>query len=379
MAAIKNRHFEHRAAPHTLARRKRERAIMEFGLFGSAAARRPTATEAGEFDSAEGFREFIEYNVEAEALGFRGTFVVEHHFTGYGQVSATLNLLTWLGARTSTFRLGTAVIVLPWHNPVLLAEQAATLDLLSGGRLDFGIGKGYRYNEFAGFCVPMSEADARFNECLDVIVKAWTSNEPFSHRGKYWQFDNVVVEPPTAQRPHPPIWMGAGGESSVRRVAEAGYNLLLGQYASPADVGRSIAAYKSAVEAQGRRFDPMSVGVTRAFFVCDSEADKEAALHRRLTNRVRQLKLATQPDGTVLGGPDRATGDPDAVNRGSAMYGTPDHIAEKLDELRAAGVGYVLINGGGSGGGERGRTSLRRFAREVMPHFSQDVPAKAAE
>ena len=125
---------------------------MRFGLFGSAAARRGS----GEFDSAEGFRDFIEYNVEAEALGFHGTFVVEHHFTGFGQVSATLNLLTWLGARTRTLRLGTAVIVLPWHNPVLLAEQAATLDLLSGGRLDFGIGKGYRYNEFAGFDVPMA-------------------------------------------------------------------------------------------------------------------------------------------------------------------------------------------------------------------------------
>jgi len=152
---------------------------MQFGLFGSAAARRPNLSEAAEFDSSEGFRDFIEYNVEAEALGFRSTFVVEHHFTGYGQVSATLNLLTWLGARTTTLRLGTAVIVLPWHNPVLLAEQAATLDLLSGGRLDFGIGKGYRYNEFAGFCVDMDEADARFGECLDVIVKAWTSNEPF--------------------------------------------------------------------------------------------------------------------------------------------------------------------------------------------------------
>ena len=348
---------------------------MQFGLFGSAAARRPTNADAAEFDSAEGFRDFIDYNVEAETLGFRGTFVVEHHFTGYGQVSATLNLLTWLGARTSTLRLGTAVIVLPWHNPVLLAEQAATLDLLSGGRLDFGVGKGYRYNEFAGFCVDMDEADARFGECLDVIVKAWTADEPFSHRGRYWQFDKVVVEPPAAQRPHPPIWMGAGGESSVRRVAEAGYNLLLGQYASPADVGRSIAAYKSAVEAQGRRFDPMSVGVTRAFFVCDSEADREAALQRRLANRVRQLKLATRPDGTVHGGPDRATGDPDAVNRGSAMYGTPDQIAEKLDELRAAGVGYVLINGGGSGGGARGRESLRRFAREVMPHFLDAEPS----
>jgi alkanesulfonate monooxygenase SsuD/methylene tetrahydromethanopterin reductase-like flavin-dependent oxidoreductase (luciferase family) len=353
---------------------------MQFGLFGSAAARRPNASEPAEFDSSEGFRDFIEYNVEAEALGFRSTFVVEHHFTGYGQVSATINLLTWLGARTTTLRLGTAVIVLPWHNPVLLAEQAATLDLLSGGRLDFGIGKGYRYNEFAGFCVDMDEADARFSECLDVIIKAWTSNEPFSHRGRYWSFDNIVVEPPTAQRPHPPIWMGAGGESSVRRVAESGYNLLLGQYASPADVGRSIAAYKSAVEAQGRHFDPLQVGVTRAFFVCDSAAEKETALQRRLANRVRQLKLATRPDGSVHGGPDRATGDPDAVNRNSAIYGSPEEIAEKLDELRRVGVGYVLVNGGGSGGGERGRASLRRFAREVMPSFADETAtARAAE
>jgi alkanesulfonate monooxygenase SsuD/methylene tetrahydromethanopterin reductase-like flavin-dependent oxidoreductase (luciferase family) len=77
---------------------------------------------------------------------------------------------------------------------------------------------------------------------IEVILKAWTSNEPFSHQGHYWQFDQVVVAPPTAQRPHPPIWMGAGGESSVRRVAERGYNLLLGQYSSPADVARSVAA-----------------------------------------------------------------------------------------------------------------------------------------
>src|SRR5271170_2145452 len=317
---------------------------MRFGLFGSAAARRG----GPEFDSSEGFRDFIDYNVEAEALGFHSTFVVEHHFTGYGQVSATINLLTWLGARTRWLRLGTAVIVLPWHNPVLLAEQAATLDLLSGGRLDFGVGSGYRYNEFRGFCVDMDEAGARFDECLDVIVKSWTSDTPFSHRDKYWAFDNVVVEPPTAQRPHPPIWMGAGGESSVRRVAEKGYNLLLGQYASPADVGRSVAAYRSAVEASGRRFDPLSVGVTRAFFVADGKSEKEAALERRLANRVRQLKLATQPDGTVLGGPDRATGDPDTVNRNSAIYGSPEDIAERLDELRSVGVGYVLINGGGS-------------------------------
>jgi alkanesulfonate monooxygenase SsuD/methylene tetrahydromethanopterin reductase-like flavin-dependent oxidoreductase (luciferase family) len=343
---------------------------MQFGLFGSAAARRGSP----EFDSSEGFREFIDYNLEAESLGFHSTFVVEHHFTGYGQVSATLNLLTWLGARTRRLRLGTAVLVLPWHNPVLLAEQAATLDLLSGGRLDFGIGKGYRYNEFAGFCVPMEEADARFDECLEVIRKAWTADEPFSHRGAYWSFDNIVVEPPTAQRPHPPIWMGAGGERSIRQVAQKGFNLLLGQYASPEDVGCSIAVFKDAVEADGRHFDPMQVGVTRAFFVADSKADKEAALERRLQNRARQLRLATRPDGTVHGGPDRATGDPRLVNENSAMYGSPEEIAQRLEALRDVGVGYVLLNGGGSGGGARGRDSLRRFARDIMPQFTTAEP-----
>ena len=202
---------------------------MRFGLFGSAAARRG----GGEFDSTEGFRDFIEYNVEAEALGFHGTFVVEHHFTGFGQVSATLNLLTWLGARTRTLRLGTAVMVLPWHNPVLLAEQAATLDLLSGGRLDFGIGSGYRYNEFAGFDVGMDEAREKFEESIGVILKAWTSEERWSHHGKYWTFNDVIVEPPPFRKPHPVVWMGAGSDRSIRDVARRGFNLLLGQYASP--------------------------------------------------------------------------------------------------------------------------------------------------
>src|SRR5258706_5955417 len=168
---------------------------MRFGLFGSAQARRPTpGTELT--DSSQVFREWIENNVEAEALGFHSTFVVEHHFTGFGQVWASLNLLTWLGARTSTLRLGTAVLVLPWHNPVLLAEQAATLDLLSGGRLDFGVGKGYRYNEFAGFCVDMEEADTRFDEALAVITQGLVHDTPFSHRGHYSQYGHIVVEAP---------------------------------------------------------------------------------------------------------------------------------------------------------------------------------------
>ena len=332
---------------------------MRFGIFGSAQARRggPDA------DSGVGFREFVDYNVEAEALGFHSSFLVEHHFTGFGQISATLNLLTFIAARTTTLRLGTAVIVLPWHNPVLLAEQAATLDLLSQGRLDFGIGSGYRYREFAGFCMPMEEAAERFEESLAVILKAWTSDVPWSHRGKHWQFDEVVVEPPTAQKPHPPLWMGAGSPESIKRVAALGYKLLLDQYASIAEIGERIAWFKSEVERQGRPFDPMSVGVTRSINVVRTPAELQKAFENRIAARRRIDRLTFRPDGRN----ERRVISDEAICAG-ALYGTPDEIAVKLETLRAAGAAYVLLNSAG------GPASLRRFAHEIRPAFA-DAPS----
>src|SRR5579872_6236645 len=152
---------------------------MRFGIFGGAQVQSALPDAV----LGQGFHDFIDFNVEAEALGYYCTFIVEHHFTGWNQVSAPLTLLTWLAARTRTIRLGTAVMVLPWHNPVILAEQAATIDLMSDGRLDFGVGKGYRHSEFKGFVIPLEEADARFEEALDIILRAWTSERRFSHRG----------------------------------------------------------------------------------------------------------------------------------------------------------------------------------------------------
>jgi alkanesulfonate monooxygenase SsuD/methylene tetrahydromethanopterin reductase-like flavin-dependent oxidoreductase (luciferase family) len=289
--------------------------------------------------------------------------MAEHHFTKIGQVSATPTLLTWIAARTTTLRLGTAVIVLPWHNPILLAEQAATLDLLSGGRLDFGIGKGYRHNEFSGFRMPPEEAEPRFEEGLAVLTRAWTSNEPFSHHGRFWRFDSVIVEPPPAQRPHPPLWMAASSANSIRDCARRGFNLLLDQFASPELTGERLRLYRAELEAAGHAFDPMRVAVARNFWVAADAAETEEATRRQAVANDRLLALsrgaASRPSSHILGYSDRP-----GAREEHALIGTPGQIADKLEVLRTEGVAYVLLSGQGS------RDNLRRFASEIMPAFS---------
>jgi alkanesulfonate monooxygenase SsuD/methylene tetrahydromethanopterin reductase-like flavin-dependent oxidoreductase (luciferase family) len=330
---------------------------MQFAIFGSAEA----ASERSGTALGQGFHDFIELNVEAEALGYRATFLVEHHFSGWNQVSATLQLLTWLAARTTTLRLGTAVLVLPWHNPVLLAEQAAMLDLLSGGRLDFGIGKGYRHTEFEGFCIPPEQAQARFDEALDLLVKAWTTRDRFSHEGYFWHFKNIVVEPPPAQTPHPPLWTAAASPASIRLAARRGHHLILDQFASVETLGERIALFRSEVEAHGRRYDPLQVVVARDLFLVDNEREKEAAIERNNRIHARTLSVSRAP-GRAGGSHVLAYAHTTQQQRESPLIGMPDEVLARLQALSAAGVEYVMLNPTGS------RENLRRFAREVMSH-----------
>jgi luciferase family oxidoreductase group 1 len=331
---------------------------MRFGLFGGAAAPRHLDVAA----RSVGFHDSVDANVEAEALGFHSSFVTEHHFTGIGQLSATLTFLAFVAARTTRLRLGTAVLVLPWHNPVLLAEQVATLDLLSGGRLDLGVGKGYRHNEFAGFAMPHDEAEPRFEEGLAVLVQALSSDEPFSHRGRFWRFDEVIVEPPPQQRPHPPLWMAASSEASIAVAARRGFNLLLDQFASPAQIGERIALYRRELEGAGHAFDPMRVAVARNVWVAKDAADKNEAVDRQAQVHQRLLSLSRGSESRrashIL-----AYSDAPGAREAHSLIGPSEEIVEKLAGLREKGVAYVLLFGQGS------RENLRRFATSVMPHM----------
>jgi alkanesulfonate monooxygenase SsuD/methylene tetrahydromethanopterin reductase-like flavin-dependent oxidoreductase (luciferase family) len=330
---------------------------MRFGIFGSAQAH---SKDLGP-ETGQGFHDYLDMAVEAEALGYHSSFLVEHHFTGWNQVSATLMLQTALAMRTTTLRLGTAVIVLPWHNPVLLAEQAATLDLISGGRFDFGVGKGYRHNEFAGFCIAPEEAQARFEESIEVMTRAWTSRARFSHRGRFWQFEDIVVEPPPAQQPHPPLWVAAGSTPSIRRAAERGFNLLLDQYASPEQIAERITLYRCVREASGHGFHPMQVAVARQLHVAKDKAEAEAALARAGKITQRTVDVSRTPGSAVAGSHVLSYAATPGATEANALYDTPDRIADKLEALHRAGVEYVLLTTLGGAG------QLRRFAREIMP------------
>jgi len=344
---------------------------MKFGLFSSAQA---NSHDLGP-QTGQGFRDYIDFNVAAEALGFQSSFLVEHHFTGWNQVSATLMLLTAVAMRTTTLRLGSAVMVLPWHNPVLLAEQAATLDLISGGRFDFGIGKGYRHSEFKGFQIDPQDAEARFDEAVEVMTRAFTSRERFSHRGRFWRFEDIVVEPPPAQKPHPPFWVAAGSEVSIRRAAARGFNLILDQYASPGQIAARIGVYKAERKRHGLRFDPMQVAVARQLFVARNAADKAAALKRQATYTKRTVDVSRGPGGKAASGSHvLAYADDAGGTEANALFGTADEICAMLQALQDAGAAYVLFTIAG------GTDQLQAVARDIMPAFAGSAPkADAAE
>jgi alkanesulfonate monooxygenase SsuD/methylene tetrahydromethanopterin reductase-like flavin-dependent oxidoreductase (luciferase family) len=341
---------------------------MKFGLFGGA-----NALQSDSVSDSQIYTDFIDYVCEAESLGFESTFLVEHHFTGLAQISASMNFLTFLAAKTSTMRLGTAVVVLPWHNPVLLAEQVATLDLVSNGRFDFGIGRGYRQNEFDGFGISMDEADERFEECLEVLRKGLGNDQRWSHHGKRWRFENALIEPPTVQKPHPPFWVGAGSDRSITQAANRGFNLLLDQFGNAQVTGHRIATFRTAVEANGRTFDPATVGLTRALHVAMNAEERETAHQQRakFLLGVQQLSSAGGKQTSSVAVP-ASFADTRAATEEAALIGTPDEIVKRLKALQAVGVEKVLLlDVGGS------REALRIFAREVMPEFATRAPARA--
>ena len=178
-------------------------------------------------DPVEVFARATEMAQTADRLGFDSIWCAEHHFSTYGYLSRPLMFAMHLAAHTERIRVGSAVVVLPLHHPLVVFEEIATADLLSGGRLDVGLGRGYQPYEFERLGHTLDESRERFDESVDILLKAF-AGEPFSHEGKYYSFGETSVFPLPIQKPHPPIWDGRAepridcGDGSARLQSDLG-------------------------------------------------------------------------------------------------------------------------------------------------------------
>src|SRR6516162_1201126 len=172
----------------------------------------------------EVYDEFLDEFILGDKLGYSHIWLPEHHFTYDAHNPSALPILAALARQTDRIRLGTYILLLAFHHPILVAEDAAVVDILSHGRLDLAVGAGPMEQECEVFGVPRQETFGRTYEALEVIQKCWTE-ERFSHQGKYFQFDNVEVTTKPVQQPHPPVYMAAFGPQSATRAARRGNHL----------------------------------------------------------------------------------------------------------------------------------------------------------
>ena len=229
---------------------------------------------------------------------------------------------------------------------------------------------GYRPNEFHGFHIDPEEARSRYEETLDVVVKSWTSSERFSYDGRFFQFRDVVVEPRPIQQPHPPIWVAAGSEGSVKEAAGRGHRLLLDAFAGVETIGERVDWFRAACESAGRDYDPMHVALTRGLALVDTDDPERRS--QELAKRIEtigELASSSQIPGTqrALTGADHAFFDQslDSVEA-AVIIGTPEECIERLTAFRDVGIEYVLFNDIWGG-----VARLELFSETVMPALRQ--------
>jgi len=221
---------------------------MRYGIFYL-----PSLTSADRENAADRLHSIVEQAAYGEELGFTSVWLAEHHFHSFGGILSSPTVIgATIAQRTSKIRIGTAVTLLPYHNPLRIAEDYATLDCLSRGRLEFGIGHGFIKWESLTFGTPLEDLRDRFKENLEIILKAWIEPK-FSHKGRSYQYNDVELLPRPTQKPHPAVWLGATSTAeSFEFAGRSGFHLMLIPFLHEIDELRSmVEAYLSARRAAG--------------------------------------------------------------------------------------------------------------------------------
>ncbi|HUY19367.1 MAG TPA: LLM class flavin-dependent oxidoreductase [Candidatus Binataceae bacterium] len=318
----------------------------------------------------------------AEQLGFDGVYLAEHHF-GSGCLTPSPNILVAaLSQRTTRMRIGVMVNVMPFHDPVRIAEEAAMLDLLSGGRLDFGVGRGVVQGEFVRQRMPYEEARPRMEEAMELVIRCWTQ-EQFEFHGKFRSVGPATMWPRPLQRPHPPIWCAAFSDDTVMWAARRG--LSIGCTLLPVAGMRSrLELYRKTAAEAGIKVTPAQTLITRQVFVAESDGEARAISEQPFNDLFRFFippgekrepsKLAADQkyySEFYRGFVGRNLSFGDLIEAGLFVVGSPATVTRMLTaQLSATGAGHLLawMNFGGLEAGMV-RRSEELFASQVLPHL----------
>ena len=330
--------------------------------------------------------EEVDQMVLAEELGFDSVWLTEHHYADYGLSAAPSVLLATVAARTQRIRLAIAVYVIPFHHPLRLAEETASIDILSGGRLTVGLGRGNRPMEFYGHGIPQQESRGRMEEGVEVLVQAWTQDRVDFH-GRYWHIDNVPVYPKPLQQPHPPLAFAVTSPETIAWTARHGFGMLSSGLGTPlAQTLQNKEAYVQGLHDSGRTEAQIEDllhrwVVTKHVYVAPTDAEaladarepemwyRDAFIRSLSTDGLTGLHPSVYEGAETMLRRLRSQTWEDLVES-ALIIGSPDTVAEKIAELQRAGVGEVAcwMNFGGLEP-RKVRRSMRLFAEHVIPRF----------
>jgi alkanesulfonate monooxygenase SsuD/methylene tetrahydromethanopterin reductase-like flavin-dependent oxidoreductase (luciferase family) len=297
-----------------------------------------------------------------DAAGYDAVWLAEHHFSGFSVCPSVHMMGVMAAARTKRLRIGTGVSLAPFYNPLRLAEEVALLDVLSGGRVNWGAGRGFERSEFKAFDIPPEESASRFHETVDIVLKAWT-NEKLSYHGKHFTYEAVEVLPKPLQVPHPPVWMAATSTPAIDWAAANGFSILMDPHSSRAELGRKRRHYVDMLAAAGHSAAGRVIPMARLIAV-----DETTAKAREVAQRAAQWTIATYVGPTHHRQEVRTFGGKEPITyylEDVMLHGTAQSVADQICALeRDAGMTYLLA-------APLSRRSFTLLTDEVLPRIAR--------
>jgi len=350
---------------------------MEFGILFTSHANEDTEPYPRRDVHARVTREIL----AADRLGYDYAWLAEHHFSDeYGIMPDVFVYAAYIAALTKRIKIGTAVVTLPLANPVRVAENAAFVDILSGGRFVLGLGSGYRKYEFDGFGIDFDARRDIQEEAIPLLLELLKTKRA-DHQGKHFR---VKVDgayemfPHALQEPHPPIFLAGATERSIAVAGRMGFGLLLSSWTPFDTLARHIALYRRATAetpAELRKNAARGhVDATRYVYVADTDAkarqESEDVILRHLKH------FSSGHTSGYLGTVSAGRTDYDGLSRDVILHGSPATVIAKIEHLRSIGVNSLMLHYPPWYGSDRAIASLEYFAREVMPKFAGGAGAR---